>query len=120
MSSFTISVSGQIRTGTVFSHDHLTLKYQWFFGSNWQYSGTLEGVSHTCTKSHYNDTDSSYATWAIPLSISFESSSVHGWPRLVFQIFGKDWLDREVHVGYGAIVLPLKPGSTIQTIPLFK
>ncbi|KAL0211732.1 hypothetical protein RCL1_005358 [Eukaryota sp. TZLM3-RCL] len=121
MPAFHVAVTGQITKGTVFSSDNLTLKYEWHCGrSYWTtVSGQSEGISHCCIKSP-DDSGESIATWSLPVNTVFSSSSLHGWPRLVVILYSKDWFDRDVVVGYGTILVPLKSGTSTIRCHLFK
>ncbi|KAL0207519.1 hypothetical protein P9112_012147 [Eukaryota sp. TZLM1-RC] len=121
MAPFALSISGQILTGTIHTHDHLTVKYEWHYNkSHWTYvCGQTDGISHCCTKSPSPDGIST-ATWSLPLNLTLSSSNIHGWPRLVLTIYAKDWLGRDVVMGYGSVIVPLKHGPSFIQCPIYR
>ena len=49
--------------------------------------------------------------WNFPIDITFQSTNVHGWPRMAITVYGIDFLGRDVVKGYGSILIPLSEGS---------
>lgn len=80
--------------------------------------------------------------WNFPVSHTFESTNVFGWPRIVLsvrrlgrdpprsgashlpapvpsQVYGMDRLGRDVVRGYGALLLPTAPGHYTRYVRMF-
>lgn len=50
------------------------------------------------------------AIWNFPIEVSFRSTNISGWPRIVLSVYGPDWLGHDVILGYGVATLPLVSG----------
>jgi B9 domain-containing protein 1 len=57
--------------------------------------------------------------WNFPLDLTFKSTNLFGWPQLVVSVYGLDSFGREVVRGYGAVHVPVSPGSHSRAIPMF-
>ncbi|KEP60694.1 UNVERIFIED_CONTAM: B9-C2 domain-containing protein [Hammondia hammondi] len=57
--------------------------------------------------------------WNFPFSLIFKSTNPFGWPRLVICVYGTDWLNRRVVIGYTSVHVPTQPGRHIQTLQLY-
>lgn len=57
--------------------------------------------------------------WNLPLTVTFRSTSAHGWPRLTLSVFAQDWAGRYVVRGYGSVLLPTVPGRYARAARMF-
>ncbi len=48
--------------------------------------------------------------WNFPIEISFQSTNVHGWPRISIAVYGLDFLGRDVVRGYASLLIPTSSG----------
>ncbi|XP_028417327.1 B9 domain-containing protein 1-like [Dendronephthya gigantea] len=116
-SVFLVMVSGQIEIARFPEFDELYCKYNFVYGQDWLVtSGIEEGISQITQKSH----DSRQVfVFNFPLDITFKSTNPSGWPQLVVSCYGPDAFGHDVVRGYGAIHVPISPGSHSREIPMF-
>jgi hypothetical protein len=52
------------------------------------------------------------AAWSHPVQLSLRTTSVQGWPKLVFAVYERDaWMGTDAFVSYGIVALPLAVGT---------
>ncbi|XP_065846544.1 B9 domain-containing protein 1-like [Oscarella lobularis] len=116
-SVFLLMVSGQIESAKFPEFDDLYCKYSFVHGQDWVVtSGLEEGISQITKKSR--DARQIF-TWNFPLDVTFKTTNPYGWPQLVVSAYGLDAFGREVVRGYGAVHIPVVPGSTSRVVPMF-
>lgn len=100
------NVIGEVESGTDFGSG-VCCKWEIEYGSCWEHvSGRLEGQTHIDYPS-----DGLSVVWSHPLDVHFVAKGMHGWPRLIVQVWR---LDSDGHlevVGYGFSHLPSIPGK---------
>jgi len=57
--------------------------------------------------------------WAMPFNVAYNSSNPIGWPKMYFEIIGKDWRYRDIVKGYGCINIPLSAGRYTRKARVF-
>ncbi|XP_062508693.1 B9 domain-containing protein 1-like [Corticium candelabrum] len=116
-SVFLVMVTGQIETGKFAEFDDLYCKYSFVFGQDWVITtGLEEGITQITKKSR--DARQLFV-WNFPLDLTFKSTNPFGWPQLVLSVYGLDSFGREVVRGYGAVHIPVSPGSHSRVISMF-
>ena len=76
-------------------------------GSTWEHvAGELQGQTQV---DYPEDGDS--AVWCHPVDVHYVSKALHGWPRLLVQVWRLDNYGRLQSVGYGFGHLPTSPGK---------
>lgn len=58
--------------------------------------------------------------WNFPLDLTFRATSVFGWPKLHFSVYGLNVLGMDVIQGYGFTHIPSTPGHYSLKVHLFK
>lgn len=92
-------------------------KYSFVYGQDWVVtSGWEEGISQTTKKSLDRR---QVFVFNFPLDITFKSTSPYGWPQLVISCYGLDAFGHDVVRGYGAVHVPISPGSHVRELPMF-
>eukprot|EP00095_Tigriopus_kingsejongensis_P007574 snap_masked-scaffold369_size193746-processed-gene-0.23 protein:Tk07574 transcript:snap_masked-scaffold369_size193746-processed-gene-0.23-mRNA-1 annotation:"b9 domain-containing protein 1 isoform x1" len=114
---FLLSVTGQIASGEFPAMNDLYCKHCFVVGQDWAVTGGQEeGISQIARASLDGHRR---IVWNFPLDITFRSTSPFGWPQLVVSVFEMDSFGNEVIRGYGAVHIPLSPGSHEAKIPMF-
>jgi B9 domain-containing protein 1 len=125
--SFFVMITGQIESAissTASLNDHLYCRYSFSYGPDWEVvHGVSVGLSQIgrrgpplrnngggCAFDGYDEGNSAIV-WNFPIEISFQSTSPHGWPRLVVSLYGLDFMGRDVVRGYASLLLPARPGG---------
>ena len=76
-------------------------------GSTWEHiSGEVQGQ----TQVDYPQ-DGDNAVWCHPVDVHFVAKAIHGWPRLLLQVWHLDSYGRVQSLGYGFGHLPSTPGK---------
>lgn len=57
--------------------------------------------------------------WNMPFDVTWTSTNVFGWPRMVLEVKQLDMLGREVVVGYGSLLVPTLPGRYVRYVRTF-
>ena len=127
--SFFVMITGQIESAissTASRNDHLYCRYSFSYGPDWEVvHGVSMGLSQIGRRSaplcnfggggggafDGYDEGNSAIVWNFPIEISFQSTSPHGWPRLVVSVYGLDFMGRDVVRGYASLLLPARPGG---------
>ncbi|XP_065065456.1 B9 domain-containing protein 1-like [Rhopilema esculentum] len=117
-SVFLVMVSGQIETAWFPEFDELYCKYSFVYGQDWVITtGHEGGLSQIATKS---PDERQLFVWNFPLDVTFKSTSPFGWPQLVVSCYGQDSVrGYDVVRGYGAVHVPISPGSHTREISMF-
>ncbi|XP_067043867.1 B9 domain-containing protein 1-like [Acropora muricata] len=116
-SVFLVMVSGQIESAKFPEFDDLYCKYCFVYGQDWVVtSGWEEGLSQNTKKSLDKR---QVFVFNFPLDITFKSTSPFGWPQLVISCYGLDFYGHDVVRGYGAVHVPISPGSHTREVPMF-
>lgn len=119
-SSFQVMFTGQIKSAsfTFNNIDTLYCRYSFNFGIDWEIihgveSGTTQ-IARLRDLLYGNNEQSFY--FGFPIDISFKSTSAHGWPRIIIQLYSTDFLGRDVILGYGCCLCPISPGHHIKEV----
>mmetsp|Transcript_40095 Transcript_40095/g.40892 ORF Transcript_40095/g.40892 Transcript_40095/m.40892 type:complete len:208 (-) Transcript_40095:306-929(-) len=103
--SFFLSVTGQVERGDFGAKEDLYCRYSFHFGPDWTIvSGLHTGLSQIARKSSLNCMDG--VVWNFPVDVTFRSTNVFGWPRIAINVYGIDFLGRDVVVGYVSVLVP--------------
>ena len=57
--------------------------------------------------------------WNFPVDATFETTEPFGWPQLSLQLFGPDFMGRDVVRGYGAVHVPTQAGHHEMYVKIF-
>ncbi|XP_032896384.1 B9 domain-containing protein 1 isoform X2 [Amblyraja radiata] len=108
-SVFLLMVNGQIESADFPEFDELYCKYSYVYGHDWApTTGLEEGISQITSKS--KDCNQGFV-WNFPMEITFKSTNPYGWPQIVISVYGADLFGNDVVRGYGAVHVPMTPGS---------
>ncbi|XP_015590856.1 B9 domain-containing protein 1 isoform X2 [Cephus cinctus] len=114
---FYVAVTGAIEYAEFYDIDNVYCKHGYHFGPEWSLvTGIEEGLTQMCKK---GGVTRERAVWNFPLSVTFKSSSPHGWPQLILSIYGLDFFGHDVIRGYGVCHLPLSTGRHKKTISIY-
>ncbi|TRY69435.1 hypothetical protein TCAL_08080 [Tigriopus californicus] len=114
---FLLSVTGQIASADFPGMNDLYCKHCFVAGQDWAVTGGQEeGISQIARASLDGQRR---IVWNFPLDITFRSTSPFGWPQIVISVFEMDSFGNEVIRGYGAVHIPLSPGTHNAKIPMF-
>ena len=127
-------VTGQIEsaissTGSL--NDHLYCRYSFSYGADWEVvHGVSVGLSQIGRRgmrlgnngggAFMGHDDGNAIAWNFPIEISFQSTSPHGWPRLVVSVYGLDFMGRDVVRGYASLLLPARPGGHTRYLKTYR
>mmetsp|Transcript_9595 Transcript_9595/g.8579 ORF Transcript_9595/g.8579 Transcript_9595/m.8579 type:complete len:189 (-) Transcript_9595:12-578(-) len=104
-----VNCLGYIESGEFGDLNDLYCRYNFHIGPDWTIIGGIDsGISQTSVKRFYHNSD---IIWNFPIDISFKSTNIFGWPRLVISVYGLDYFGRDVIRGYGSALIPLVNGS---------
>jgi B9 domain-containing protein 1 len=129
--SFFVMITGHIESAissTSSLNDHLYCRYSFSYGPDWEVvHGVSVGLSQMGRRGArlgnngggggggaldgYDEEGNTAIVWNFPIEISFQSTSPHGWPRLVVSVYGLDFMGRDVVRGYAHLLLPARPGG---------
>ncbi len=114
---FLLSVTGQIGSASFPGYDDVYCKTCFVAGPDWAVTaGQEEGITQQARSS----TDGKQRiVWNFPLDITFRSTCPYGWPQLVLSAYNVDGFSHEVVRGYGAIHVPIVPGTHTVRVPMF-
>lgn len=113
---FLVMFTGQIESAEFPEFDDLYCNYSYVFGQDWDIvSGLSEGITQTTRR---GGPDKQFV-WNFPIEVNFRSTNPFGWPQLVVSVYGLNMLGRDEVRGYGAIHLPITPGSHSLRIAMF-
>lgn len=102
-----VHIIGQILSASDFEDRSLFANWSLNVGSRWKtLEGFTEGQTHLSTRSG----DETVHSWSHPIDVHYVTTSLQGWPKLEFQVWGVDWLGKCNISAYGFISLPVKPG----------
>ena len=57
--------------------------------------------------------------WNFPIDATFQTAEPFGWPQLSLQLFGPDFMGRDVVRGYGAVHVPTQAGHHEMYVQMF-
>ena len=110
--------TGQIVSGEFGMVDYLYCRYAFQIGNDWNIaSGIDTGLSQTACKNLAMSDDQ--VVWNFPIDVTFNSTNVHGWPRLALSVYGIDFFGRDVIRGYGSALVPLSSGQHEIEVTMF-
>jgi hypothetical protein len=114
---FQLDISGEIESGSFTQPLHKAYVAYDIMSSDldeWRViSGVASGISPK------SDTTTCEVVWNVPISCSYSSPSPAGWPRITLTVYGTDWLNRHVVLGYASTIVPSQPGRHSRTLKLF-
>lgn len=67
-----------------------------------------------------NSSNESMGVWEHPIDLHYASSSLTGWPQIIFTLWKQDNLQRNEIAGYGCIRVPTCPGIHTIEVPLWR
>lgn len=114
-SSFYVLLTGQIDQAIDFPSG-CYCRYVLSYGDDWT---VVNGVTSSITQLSYSQANGSIV-WNFPLEITFRSTNAHGWPRISFGIYGKDFLGRDVVRGYGSVLIPTVQGRHELVVEMYR
>ncbi|KAL3815954.1 hypothetical protein ACHAXA_003575 [Cyclostephanos tholiformis] len=133
--TFFVMITGQIESAissTASLNDHLYCRYSFTYGPDWEVvHGVNMGISQIGRRGMLlintggaayggHDDCSNAIVWNFPIEISFQSTSPHGWPRLVVSVYGLDFMGRDVVRGYASLLLPVRPGGHTRYLKTYR
>lgn len=115
---FYVMTTGQVESCQMSGSDHLYCRYSFAFGSDWSFANGVEnGMSQIAVAS---PSPKSQFVWNYPIDITLHSTNVHGWPQIVFSVYGLNWFGRpDVIKGYGSCNVPTVPGRHVRYVRLY-
>ncbi|KYK67775.1 B9-C2 domain-containing protein [Toxoplasma gondii TgCatPRC2] len=131
---FQVIVSGEIVSASIDGgrgSGPLVCRYLFVHGPDWRIiSGEEQAISQSAYAagasnlaleflSYPLNADQDQVVWNFPFSLIFKSTNPFGWPRLVICVYGTDWLNRRVVIGYTSVHVPTQPGRHIHTLQLY-
>lgn len=111
-----VNVSGRVESAHVRGHQQLMCSYEFVYGQDWRLQDTP--TSTTCDSQYSVNVATragATAVWNFPLSATFTSTNVQGWPRLVITLCDQNLVAR----GYGVCLIPPYPGHYIRYAHVF-
>eukprot|EP00946_MAST-07B_sp_MAST-7B-sp1_P000014 g14.t1 len=111
-----MNVSGRVESAHIRGHDQLMCSYEFVYGPDWRLQDTP--TSTTCDSQYSVNVPTragATSVWNFPLSATFTSTNVHGWPRLVITLCDNNLVAR----GYGVCYIPPYPGHYLRYIHIF-
>lgn len=75
--------------------------------THWRLAEGVTGGRTQIDASHRNGS----AVWNHPIDMAFSTASLEGWPKLRFEVTYQDLFYRNIAGGYGAIFVPMAPGT---------
>nr|CCA22412.1 sporangia induced hypothetical protein [Albugo laibachii Nc14] len=113
-----VMFSGQIESINIPGISNIYCRYTITSGSDWHLQHGLDtGLSQIAYgESRRKDG----ITLNFPIDISYTTTNLFGWPRVVLSVYGLDLLGRDVVRGYGTTYLPTAGCNVVREIPLFK
>eukprot|EP00823_Brevimastigomonas_motovehiculus_P002072 TRINITY_DN132_c0_g1_i1.p1 TRINITY_DN132_c0_g1~~TRINITY_DN132_c0_g1_i1.p1 ORF type:complete len:365 (+),score=114.17 TRINITY_DN132_c0_g1_i1:94-1188(+) len=112
-----VHIIGQIRGATGYDSLDVFCKYKFEAGSKWHLLNG-EDKGRTWVSERIDETE--LALWNQPLSITYATSSVLGWPKLYVEVYSCDSSRRVYLVGYGFCFVPSCSGKYQREIATFQ
>ena len=110
-----VHVVGEIVGGVNFGTG-VCCKFTMEAGKSWEHlGGHLNGQTHVDYPS-----DGTTAVWAHPIDVHFSARSMHGWPRILVQVWQMDTYGRIELTGYGFVHVPVAPGAHAIDVPTWR
>ncbi|GKT34448.1 B9-type C2 domain like protein [Aduncisulcus paluster] len=103
----------------------LYCRYSIVAGIDWiKINGDTEGISQVSNQAIREFStklpSQSIYSFGLPISTTYKATNLFGWPRLVFGLYGRDWLNRDIAKGYGSVLLPVMPGKHSLSVSVFR
>jgi len=109
---FFVMITGRLESAKCHAApNNLYCRYSFQHGPDWKIThgvssgvtqlGRRHGVCGPCPSIVFN----------FPIDISFQSTTISGWPRIVVAVYGLDMFGRDVARGYVSILCPMTPGT---------
>ncbi len=115
---FLLSVSGQISNGHFPGLDNLYCHHSFVTGPDWSVTAGLSDGLSQCARRREGSIDH-MVVWNFPVDATFRSTSPYGWPQIVLRVFEMNSYGKEQVRGYGAVHVPLVPGSHTAKVAMF-
>jgi hypothetical protein len=110
-----VTFTGTIERGVFQEDESLTAFCSIVHGVDWtRLNGEKNFISQVAAS------DGQEIVWNLPFEISFETTTLAGWPQLVLALYGTDFFGRSFVRGYGNIHLPAQTGTHTRTLRVFK
>lgn len=110
-----VTFTGTLERGVFQEDDSLTAFCSLVYSADWvRVNGDKNFISQVAASNGQE------IVWNLPFEISFETTSLSGWPQLVVALYGTDFFGRSFVRGYGNVHLPSQTGNHSRTIRIFK
>eukprot|EP00591_Stephanopyxis_turris_P001977 CAMPEP_0195524908 /NCGR_PEP_ID=MMETSP0794_2-20130614/25023_1 /TAXON_ID=515487 /ORGANISM="Stephanopyxis turris, Strain CCMP 815" /LENGTH=183 /DNA_ID=CAMNT_0040655233 /DNA_START=80 /DNA_END=628 /DNA_ORIENTATION=+ len=125
-SNVTLIVAGEIESAEMYGEENVFCEYSYVYGPDWKENGEKTSVVSQLSKKAREvccrnfGRASTIVTWNLPIYGVFHATNVHGWPRMVIQVYSKDKNGQKVMKGYGTLLIPTFPGHKTTYVHLFK
>ena len=110
-----MTVEGQVQCCTNPRASDLYFKFEYCHGPGWSIAAGPNTGTSQASKIDANNV----CVWNFPINVAFKAERPHGWPQIVFSVFGKNVFGKDVVVGYGAVHIPTSQGRHVLEVPLF-
>lgn len=113
-----VHVIGEITSGEGFGSGGFACKWGLEYGRAWQH---IAGDQLGQTQVDYPASSTApIIVWSHPLDLHFATTSFHGWPKLLLQVWHVDAHMKANVVGYGFVTLPFAAGEHELTASLWR
>lgn len=94
----------------------LFCRYDVVAGPDWELvSGMRSGITQSAKAEH----DYRTVVFNMPLEFTMKSTNPHGWPQIVFSLYGNNFWNVETNRGYARVYCPLSGTKRTIRLPLF-
>jgi len=118
-----VHVHGTIKAAMLAEGDNVFLRAQFTYGPDWQ---IIAGSEQVLTQVALHAAPHG-AVFNMPLDVAFQTTNLHGWPRVVVSVFGENGLQSllqsrpvPIPLGHGSALVPVTPGSHTKVVPLYR
>lgn len=117
---FVVSIVGELRR-VYTSHKWIHASYSLACGENWKLLSGIESAQSQTALTRPTE-EGKVSTLSIPINASFvhDAKGPMGWPSILIELYGPDFLGRDMCFGYGAYRIPLEPGRHLLKVPIFQ
>ncbi|XP_055602494.1 B9 domain-containing protein 1 [Uranotaenia lowii] len=118
-SFFHLAVTGQLHSAYFpMGPDggNLFCRYDVIAGPDWE---LISGMRSGITQSASGSGDYRRVVFNMPLEFTLKSTNPHGWPQIVFSLYGNNFWNVETNRGYARVHCPLSGSKRVMQAPLF-
>lgn len=112
-----VHIVGEITSGAGFGSGGFACKWGVEVGGAWHH---IAGDQVGQTQVDYPRSAHHASVWSHPIELHFATTSFHGWPKLVLQVWHFDAHMYAHVVGYGFVNVPFAPGEHALTASLWR